>query len=211
MDTAIRRRLASFYGHSPCFLAFCAMPAAVPPCVVGSGTPRLPCRHACRRCRSAYGMQAHRLPAAVLSIKGGKTSFQFSILKWNHKAHRLPAAGADPVLCGHALPTLPPSLLRFYIGKRHSPACLASSFYPAAATGTGFRVSSISRARGRACMCMCVLAMVRPAYPAAGAVYPAAPALRDPESESKYKFFEPTNPHKIRLSKYPENFFEKRC
>ena len=158
MDTAIRRRLASFYGHSPCFLAFYVYPAAVPPCVVGSGAPCLPCRPDCRRCRSAYGMQAYRLPCVVLSIKGGKTSFQLSILKWNHNAAARPAAGADPVLCGHALPALPPSLLRFYIGKRHSPAAVLpalrrrSTLPPLPAQVFAF-LPSAAHAGARVCVC----------------------------------------------------------
>lgn len=197
MDTAIRRSLASFYGHSPCFLAFYAYSAAVPPCVVGSGTPCLPCRPACRRCRSACGMQAHRLPCVVLSIKGGKTSFQFSILKWNHKA-ACHAAGADPVLYRQAAQPC------------CRPACLASSFYLCRRYRHRFS-RFFYQPRTRARVYVCALAMVRPAYPAAGAVYPAAPALRDPESESKYKFFEPTNPHKIRLFQISGKFFEKRC
>jgi len=126
-------------------------------------------------------MQAHRLPCVVLSIKGGKTSFQFSILKWNHKAAAYPAAGADPVLCGHTLPALPPSLLRFYIGMAAQPccrhACLASSFYPATATGTGFRVSSISRARGRACMCVRWLWSALPTLPPVLSTLPRLPCV----------------------------------
>ena len=180
MDTAIRRSLASFYGHSPCFLAFYAYSAAVPPCVVGSGTPCLPCRPACRRCRSACGMQAHRLPCVVLSIKGGKTSFQFSILKWNHKA-AYPAAGADPVLCGHTLPAMPPVLIRFYIGKRHSPAAVLPALRRrstcAAATGTGFRVFSISCSRGRACMCVRWLWSALPTLPPVLSTLPRLPCV----------------------------------
>lgn len=187
-------RLRFFYGHSdpapPCFFLWTQ---SLLPCVLC-----LPCRRSalcrwfrhtmstlppcCRRCRSVYGMQAHRLPCVVLSIKGGKTSFQFSILKWNHKVAAYPAAGADPVLCGHTLPALPPSLLRFYIGKRHSPAAAMpalrrrSTLPPLPAQVFAF-LPSAAHAGARVCVCVCWLWSALPTLPPVLSTLPRLPCV----------------------------------
>lgn len=182
MDTAIRRRLASFYGHSPCFLAFYAYPAAVPPCVVGSGTPCLPCRPAAAGVVLSMVCRHTACLASFFLYKGGKTSFQFSILKWNHKAAACPAAGADPVLCGHTLPALPPSLLRFYIGKRHSPAAAMpalrrrSTLPPLPAQVFAF-LPSAAHAGARVCVCVCWLWSALPTLPPVLSTLPRLPCV----------------------------------